>query len=440
MEKLKNIEKILLYINVLIMLFMAGCIYITTDNIIKSDRATEFLNSVSTLVFDSTTLLILIIICCVICIVMNKLDTQEVKYKNIFLIIETIGILYMVALLGFNYNGIVLYIFVKVISMHSKARTKRVLLAVCIVLYIVTYKNLISFYRRDFIFLDYVNFYYAMQRQILIVLDAILKSINIVIFVLYCATYIGQQQQRIYEINTLYKELNDANQQLQAMNVKLVAYADEREHYGQINERNRVAREIHDTLGHMFTGLSYGMQAAIDMVEKSVPKTKEQLNNLLEITKKGMSEARRSVKALMPEESFEDKLKDKLEELIVGSKRLAPINIEYEIDIKRSSFKEDEALTIYRIVQESITNCFRHSKAKNLLILVREVNNNMYINIKDDGVGFKEKKSGFGIAHIKERVRLLNGNVEYKDENGFEVEVNIPLRWEKIHDKSSNCR
>lgn len=428
MDKTKNIEKMLLYINVLIMLFMGGCIYITTDNIIKSDRATEFINSVSTLVFDAETLLMMIVLCCIICIVIDILDTLDIKYKNIFSIIETVVILYMVALLGFNYNGIILYIFVKVLSINGRVKMKRICLFVCIVLYIATYKNLISLYRQDFIFLDYINFYYDVERQMLIVVEAILNSINIVIFVMYCATYIGQQQQRIFEINTLYKELNDANQQLQAMNEKLMDYADERERYGKINERNRVAREIHDTLGHMFTGLSYGIQAAMDMVEKSVPKTKEQLNNLFELTRKGISEVRRSVRALMPEESFEDKLKDELEKLIVDSKRLAPINIEYEIDIKRSLFKEDEALTIYRIVQETITNCFRHSKAKNLFIHVREIDDNLYIYIKDDGVGFKEKKSGFGITHIKERVKLLNGSIVYRGENGFEVEVNIPLR------------
>ena len=96
----------------------------------------------------------------------------------------------------------------------------------------------------------------------------------------------------------------------------------------------------------------------------------------------------------------------------------------------KSGEREEEI--VYRIVQENITNSVRHGKSKHIWIdiFAEADNNQLIIKIKDDGVGCKNLKDGFGLKHIKERVKLLNGQVNFGNntDKGFYMSVKIPLR------------
>ena len=93
-------------------------------------------------------------------------------------------------------------------------------------------------------------------------------------------------------------------------------------------------------------------------------------------------------------------------------------------------FHQDEEEAIYRIVQESMTNSVRHGHATEIYITFARDEDTLIIIIEDNGTGCAEIKEGFGLHHMKERVRLLSGDVHFYSNHGFEVIVEIPLRKE----------
>lgn len=426
-QRLKSIENLLLFVNLGIFLFLALCFLITTDNVIKSNLSTEFMFSAEAIVFDAKSLFLKVLTGCAVCLSMMLAEGKNNRFRPVVDIMMAVLLFYIVVKLGFNYNGVFLYLFVRVLSDNEWNTLKKIFLGICVVAFIMTDRNVMNSYYPSYSIEYYIGFYTGVEKQLLTVILAILKSINSLMFILYCATYIRVQYENIQKINYLYNEL-------EAANTKLLDYAVEREKYGEINERNRIAREIHDTLGHTMTTLSYGLQATLHLIDHSIQEAKEQIRTLSEVTSKGMEEIRRSVRALSPQDSLHAQLEEKLRKLIKSSQRLTNIVITCEFDIKRKLFKEDEALVIYRVIQESMTNCFKHSQATQLHIQVIEKENYMHIHIQDDGIGFTGGIHGFGTTHIRQRVELLGGNVTYRGDNGFETIVQIPLRMEDVED------
>ena len=426
-QKLKSIENLLLFVNLGIFIFLALCVLITTDNVIKSNLSTEFMFGAEAIVFDAKNLFLIILACCSICLIMMLLEEKYNQYRLMTDIAMGLLLFYIVAKLGFNYNGVFLYLFVRGLSDSERGSFKKVYLVFCVVAVIISDRNVMNSYYPFYSIEYYISFYSGFVQQFLTVVLAILQRINSLVFILYCATYIRVQYENIQKINLLYNELETANS-------KLIDYAVEREKYGELNERNRIAREIHDTIGHTMTVLSYGLQASLHLIDHSAAEAKEQIRNLCEMTAKGMEELRRSVRALAPQDSLHVQLEDKIRKMVKSSQRLTNIVITCEIDVQRKLFKEDEALVIYRVIQESMTNCFKYSQATKLEIVVKELKQEMLIHIQDDGVGFTGEISGFGTTHIRQRVELLGGTVTYRGTNGFETKVVIPLRVEDAED------
>ena len=91
-------------------------------------------------------------------------------------------------------------------------------------------------------------------------------------------------------------------------------------------------------------------------------------------------------------------------------------------------------MAIYRIVQESLTNAIRHGKAKNIDVSIKKNYGSINLLICDDGIGCENIKAGFGLRHIRERVNMLKGQVNFSSEEGFKVEAMIPIRWGEEYD------
>ena len=106
--------------------------------------------------------------------------------------------------------------------------------------------------------------------------------------------FISQQTSEKQEILNLNRQLQQANEQLRV-------YAEESAHTAQVQERNRLAREIHDTLGHVLTGITAGADACIQMMDDSPEMARHQMELIADTARDGMNDVRRSVKALRPD-------------------------------------------------------------------------------------------------------------------------------------------
>ncbi|NLP00059.1 MAG: sensor histidine kinase [Clostridiaceae bacterium] len=259
-------------------------------------------------------------------------------------------------------------------------------------------------------------------------------SINIIIFIIYCIYVIQNQRGTIDEVNNLYRKLRKANEDLQKANEQLKEYSAITEKMGETKERNRLAREIHDTLGHTLTGISAGIDACITMVDKSPQETKKQLETISKVTREGINEIRRSVNKLRPDALERLSLKSAIHKMIIEIELMTNTHIYFQSDIDNLNFAADEEDAIYRMIQESITNAIRHGKATQIWVHISGAEGEIIIMVRDNGIGCKEIKQGFGTRHIKERIKMLNGTVEFDGSDGFTVTARIPIRWGEKYD------
>ncbi len=217
--------------------------------------------------------------------------------------------------------------------------------------------------------------------------------------------------------------------ELESANMNLQRYASQVEELTITRERNRLAREIHDGVGHYLTVVNMQIQAARAVMEKDPIRAQETLLRAMNQTQEALKEIRESVSILReaPEEYIP--LTKKLEEIKLNlmDSHLKP-EISIDGEIRELPFQYEQ--TLLRIIQEGIQNCIKHANADKIWILLdyRELDKTRII-IRDNGVGLVNKGSGFGLISLQERVRLLDGVFSYGNaqEGGFFIEVEVPV-------------
>lgn len=281
---------------------------------------------------------------------------------------------------------------------------------------------------------DYISYYNAHTQQYLIGGYNVLVSLNIIIFILFCIYVIQTQRGIIEKVNYLYSQLSQKNDELENANEELKQFADIKEKMGKTKERNRLAREIHDTLGHTLTGISAGIDACITMIDSNPKVTKKQLEVISKVTRDGIGEIRRSVNELRPDALDRLSLESAIGNMIADMTSVTHAEVFFQCQADNLKFDEDEENTIYRIVQESMTNALRHGKANKIWVTIRKEDSTLHLQIQDNGIGCVDMKKGFGTKHMQERIQMLHGTVTYKSENGFLVDAVIPIRWGEEYD------
>ena len=251
---------------------------------------------------------------------------------------------------------------------------------------------------------------------------SMLTLINMFVFIFYMVLLVLAQTSEKESILKLNLELKEAN-------TKLEEYASDSARMAETRERNRLAREIHDTLGHSLTGIITGIEACIMLMDIAPEATKEQLRAIAEVARNGIVDVRRSVKALHPDALESMDLENALLKMIDTTKRSTGVEITYFFDADLNHFNQDEEDVVYRVVQESITNAIRHGQATKIRIEITRVDGDLHILILDNGKGCENIEPGFGLHHMQERVEMLGGDLQYKGDKGFTVHARSPIRW-----------
>jgi signal transduction histidine kinase len=225
----------------------------------------------------------------------------------------------------------------------------------------------------------------------------------------------------------LVTELEEAQRQLRA-------YAAESEELAISHERNRMAREIHDTLGHYLTILAVQLETALKMEELNDARLHAELVEARRAAAECLAEVRRSVAALRPADLTSLSLPDALARLVTEYEALDPA-IEIALDIEGSTDGLDleQRLALYRCAQEALTNIRKHADANRALLRLRVNDQQAEFLALDDGRGAStdaETTPGFGLLGIRERVALLGGTSSMgpEPEKGWRVLVTLPLQ------------
>lgn len=406
-------------------------IYVTTDRILKHYDARTFLDGVVMIPENPTTNLIICMMLMGILVVTFAMRhfrmEQQNKWVVITLILDMAVCSAVIYQLDFNYNGLLLLVFANVIAYVKDGKMKLLFVVLAIAGYLVADYELLSIYMPLYNIDNYIHYYSFNTQQYLFSVYNVILSLNIILFIVYCVYVINAQRGTIEEVNLLYHELQTANEQLKE-------YADMTERMAQTRERNRLAREIHDTLGHTLTGIATGLDACLALVDVSPEQTKKQLLLLSKVSREGIKDIRRSVNELRPDSLERLSLEVAVRKMVTDMSQVSDVQIYFETDEKHLKFDEDEENAIYRVIQESITNSVRHGRAKKIWITLKRTDGELLLIIKDNGIGCEEIKSGFGTKHIKERIEMLRGTVTFDGQHGFTVTARIPIRWGEMYD------
>jgi signal transduction histidine kinase/HAMP domain-containing protein len=204
-----------------------------------------------------------------------------------------------------------------------------------------------------------------------------------------------------------------------------------------MEERNRMAREIHDTLAQGFTGIILQLEAAEQAFSDSPPEAERHLNQASNLARKSLAEARRSVWNLRPKALEQANLADALKQEVSKFSEQNDVNATCVLNGDRQDLSPDVETGLLRICQESLNNVRKYAKATNVEVSLAFDTSTVTLTISDDGAGFEQetrgkggkKRRGFGLISMQERARGLGGTFEVQSEKGAGtvVRVTVPI-------------
>jgi signal transduction histidine kinase len=217
--------------------------------------------------------------------------------------------------------------------------------------------------------------------------------------------------------------------QLEEANRQLAAYAIQAEELATTQERNRLAREIHDNLGHALTIINVQIEAARTVMERNPTRAMEALVNAQQLTQQGLARVRASVAALRDSPLGNQPLNEAIGALLKETEATG-IVVHYQVSGTPTPARGQLELALFRSAQEALTNVRKHARASRVdLELNYENEDHILLRIRDNGVGASSTRGGYGLLGISERVQLLKGtlHIDTQPGQGFQLEVRVPL-------------
>jgi two-component system sensor histidine kinase DegS len=206
----------------------------------------------------------------------------------------------------------------------------------------------------------------------------------------------------------------------------------------QEDERKRFAREIHDGPAQSMSNIVIKAEICEKLIDKNILEAKKELQNLKKVMRDSLQEVRKIIYNLRPMALDDLGLLPTLERYVISFKEDTGINVTLKAKKVDESLKPIISLTVFRIVQEALNNVLKHSKSKFASVSLERVDQKLSILIVDNGVGFNTKDirmtnsdstGGFGLFSMKERVALLEGEIDIVSEvgKGTKISILIPL-------------
>ncbi len=222
-----------------------------------------------------------------------------------------------------------------------------------------------------------------------------------------------------------------------ALAIQLTRLAEQGKQAAIGEERNRMAREIHDTLAQSFTSIQMQLEAALRLLARNPEQAQACITLAQDLAKTGLAEARRSVWALQPEAEDYRQLATTLQRLAAQQTIETSIQVEVVIVGTPYTLPPDVGMNLLRIGQEALTNALRHASAQTILTLTYAPDR-IQLQIQDNGAGFdpQQLSSGFGLIGMQQRSDRLGGKfaIDSQIGHGTEVKVTVPIQPEQERD------
>jgi signal transduction histidine kinase len=203
---------------------------------------------------------------------------------------------------------------------------------------------------------------------------------------------------------------------------------------GVLEERQRLAREIHDTLAQGFASIIVHLERAEQINGLAGSQAKGHMDLARSVAREGLEESRRMMSALRPEILERRALPEAVTRFCEEWSKRSGIPSRLEITGTPSPMHPDIELTLLRGVQESLTNVARHSGARTTAVTLSYMEDIIVLDVQDDGKGFVpgsanggDKKSGFGLHGMRERVEALQGSLQVESTPGEGTTISLVL-------------
>jgi len=205
-----------------------------------------------------------------------------------------------------------------------------------------------------------------------------------------------------------------------------------------LDERTRMAHDLHDTLAQSFTGIAFQLQAIRNAIRAGAQNIEKQVSLALAMVSDSQEDARRSIAMLKPADldtgNVLENLRQQGEALTHGGKIVFSISSKGDVD----RIPEPMGKILLRIGHEAVTNALRHAQPKTIAISLEVTPKSVVLIVSDDGLGFAAsgaRTRGFGIRAMHARAHSYGGSLEIlsSPEKGTAVEVRIPLRAKRTN-------
>jgi signal transduction histidine kinase len=256
-------------------------------------------------------------------------------------------------------------------------------------------------------------------------------------FIVFCAVVGGlirrlqvareKAADQFHLLSKSHQELSDVHEQLRS-------YSKQVEELTVIRERNQIAREIHDTVGHKMTALIVQLQLARELMPLDLEKSKQTIQNCEGLARASLGEIRTSVRTLREDDGISTTFLATLQTLLKEFSQMTELEVSLEIAGDPTNTPTSIQPTIIRIIQESLTNSKKHGNATQCHVSINCQPDIIKLAIDDNGTGVKQVQPSFGLINMRERVIEHGGSIQYESTigQGFRVNVGFPLkqfRW-----------
>lgn len=250
------------------------------------------------------------------------------------------------------------------------------------------------------------------------------------LIVVYLAAYF-----LISSFSLVIKQNQIAQQQLMAANKQLRRYSEQVEDLTAVNERNHLARELHDSVTQTIFSMTLITRSTLILQERDRVQVPEKLEELQELAQNALTEMRTLVSQLRPLSISDDGLFPVLEKHVEELKRRNQIDISLDIQNKSPRLNAEKQQEVFRIIQEALNNVVKHSQAQKATVRFEQTDTRITVTISDNGQGFETTVSDtdhfhFGLDSMRQRAQELDGKltIESKPKLGTKVICTIPVK------------
>jgi signal transduction histidine kinase len=252
----------------------------------------------------------------------------------------------------------------------------------------------------------YIGQLEGINSQMIAIGSVILRTISFLIIGLVITRLVAAQRRQ-------RKALAEAN-------IKLVQYAATVEQLTISRERNRLSRELHDTLAHTLSALAVQIDALMAVWEPLPERAQEMLDNMLETTRRGLDETRRLLKDLRAAPLEEMGLSLAIGALAKDFAARNELTLELDVPEEINNLPPEVEHGFYRVAQEALENTFQHAGAKQVQVKLEQVGERLTLIVADDGRGFDTESEAveqqLGVQGMYERAELIGAELEVNSE------------------------